>query len=363
MLRCLIQKRSLIKIMARKKFSPEEARKRARQKMQNSMAMLEQGVLALVESERWQQYLRVQSRFHGYSFFNTMLILLQNPDATRVAGFTTWKKLGRYVRAGEKGIAILVPYIGRVKNNDRTWADKSDIALDKDGHDTNRWSDETKAVRYFGVGYVYDEAQTEGQALPEVCNLLNGSDELALNARVDQVITKHGYEVTVVLRSTVGGANGLCDYRARRISVASDLSPLHSIKTRLHELAHSMMHSEDEYWVHGNKSVIELEAESVAFVVLSHFGIDSSDFSFGYLATWQEGDKSKIIDTLRTSGKRIQSTAEEIINQIESLLGSRPNEIDGPVMIELPTMALEKPEFQPITLPQIPDFEQTNISR
>ena len=316
----------------KKKYSIEEAREKRREKIKQSMTLLEEGVVSLLESDRWEQYLKVQAKFHGYSFSNTMLILLQKPDATRVAGYNAWKKVGRQVRSGEKGIAILVPFVSKKKVEN----DAPVIMLDDGNEPSDVEEIEASTIR-FGVGYVFDVSQTDGQQLPEVCNLLIGGDELSLGEYVDQIITARGYEVSVVKRLFLGGANGLCDYKGKQISLADDLSPLHRLKTRVHELAHSIMHSEEEYRAHSDKSIVELEAESVAFVVLSHFGLDSSDYSFGYLASWQDGEKEKVVEALRASGKRIQNAADEIIVQIETLMGDASK---GMQMVELPVAAL-----------------------
>jgi hypothetical protein len=339
--------------MTKKKYSPEQLRKmkeksreRAREKMQKSMAMLEEGVVALADSDRWQQYLKFQSKFHRYSFLNTLLILFQKPGATCVAGYTKWNELGRYVKAGEKGIAIMVPY-GRKKkseSDEKQAAELDGIGLD-DGSQNPDHQSAGQATVFFGTGYVYDVSQTEGREIPEVLTLLTGEDKLALNELVDQVITARGYQVKVVDREAAYGANGVCQWKEKVILIADDLSPLHRVKTRVHELAHSMMHTEEEYRLHTEKSVLELEAESVAYVVLNHFGMDASDYSFGYLATWQGGDKERVISAFKASGKRIQEAAEEIINGIENLLGNdTTNAEDGEaVWIELPAaMALDE---------------------
>src|SRR5271157_119878 len=318
------------RLMTKKKYSPEQLRKmkeehreKAREKMQKAAAMLEEGVLALVGSDQWRQYLKFQSKFHSYSFLNTLMILLQKPGATQVAGYTKWRELGRYVKAGENGIAILVPY----KRNKKSEGDQKQTAVElgviglDDGSQKSGNQSARKETVFFGTGYVFDVSQTEGEEIPEVLTLLTGEDKLALNGLVDQVIMARGYQVKVVSREDAHGANGLCQWKEPMILIADDLSPLHMVKTRVHELAHSMMHNEEEYRLHTDNSVLELEAESVAFIVLNHFGMDSSDYSFGYLATWQDGDKEKIVGALKASGKRIQETAEEIINGIENLLG------------------------------------------
>ncbi len=337
-----------------KKYSPEQLRKmkeksreRAQEKMQKSMAMLEEGVVALADSDRWQQYLKFQSKFHTYSFQNTLLILFQKPGATCVAGYAKWNELGRHVKAGEKGIAIMVPY-GRKKKSEsdekRAAVELDGIGLDDESQKPDRQSAGQGTV-FFGTGYVYDVSQTEGREIPEVLTLLTGEDKLALNELVDRVIRARGFQVRVVDREAAYGANGVCQWKEKMILIAEDLSPLHRVKPRVHELAHSMMHTEDEYRIHTDESVLELEAESVSFIVLNHFGMDTSDYSFGYLATWQGGDKEKVISAFKTSGKRIQEAAEEIINAIENLLGNdTANAEDGEaVAIDLPAaMALDE---------------------
>ena len=263
-----------------------------------------------------------------------------------MAGYTKWNELGRYVKAGEKGIAIMVPY-GRKKKSESD--EKQAVELDEIGLDNGSQNPDHQSAGqgtvFFGTGYVYDVSQTEGREIPEVLTLLKGEDKLALNELVDQVIRARGFQVRVVDREAAYGANGVCQWKEKMILIAEDLSPLHRVKTRVHELAHSMMHTEEEYRIHTDKLVLELEAESTAFIVLNDFGMDESDYSFGYLATWQGGDKERIISAFKASGKRIQEAAEEMINAIENILGNdTANAEEGEaVWIELPAaMALDK---------------------
>ena len=240
-----------------------------------------------------------------------------------MAGYAKWNELGRHVKAGEKGIAIMVPYRRKKKSggDEMRAAELDGISLD-DGSQKPDHQSAGQGTVFFGTGYVYDVSQTEGREIPEVLTLLNGEDKLALNGLVDQVISVRGYQVRVVDREAAYGANGVCEWKEKMILIADDLSPLHRVKTRVHELAHSMMHTQEEYRLHTDELVLELEAELVAFIVLNYFGMDASDYSFGYLATWQGGDKERVITAFKTSGKRIQEAAAEIINGIENLLGN-----------------------------------------
>jgi Zn-dependent peptidase ImmA (M78 family) len=310
--------------MSKKQVSTDEDRVSSHEKRDQTLETLKKGVESLVESGAWIRYLKMQSRFHSYSFHNTLLILLQSPSATRIAGYKTWLSLGRQVRKGERGIAILVPHIRRGRAevgqvDDTSIANSVLIDENKNGYAN------TLPRISFGLGHVFDISQTDGEPLQELCLPLTGDDR-ALCRHLDEIIIRRGIAVSEVSREQIAGANGTCHYGnnglPKAIYVADDLPPLHKAKTRVHELAHALMHGEQEYRAHNPQSLIETEAESVAYVVLQHFGFDSADFSFGYLLIFNGGIAEEVARTLKASGSRIQATAEGIIDEIEKVVGS-----------------------------------------
>jgi len=257
----------------------------AQQKRQDALDKLTQGIKQLLDSGDWQKYLRTQSRFHRYSFNNCVLINMQRPNASQVAGFSTWKQMGRHVKKGEKGISILAPLVRSVE------------AQSDDGS--------TAAIRTlsgFRTVSVFDIDQTEGEELPEVCQRLQGDDQGLFNL-LQAFATDKGIPVTI----TAIAANGICRYlqgRPVEIAINANLTPLHRAKTLAHELAHALLHNPREYGEH--RGDMELEAESTAYVVLNHFCFDSASYSLGYVAHWQKAageDLEGTLEQLRTSAQ------------------------------------------------------------
>ena len=260
----------------------------------NILERLAVGITQLTSSERWQDWLTMQSRFHSYSFNNTLLILGQKPKATRVAGFNAWRKVDRFVRKGEKGIWILAPMVY-----------KSDAA-----DDTCTGDEPTKVVRGFKAVPVFDVSQTDGADLPEVCNRLDGEDEAGLFERLRTVAASIGFSVEDA--DDLGGANGICTHDELRIQVLAGNSPVQRVKTLAHELGHAILHAPGEGRP-DSRAVLELEAESVAFVICAAAGITSDDYSFGYVATWSGGG-DEALAVIKASGARIQRAADQILN-------------------------------------------------
>lgn len=264
------------------------------ERTQEALEKLEAGIAALTTSDRWQAYLRAQSCFHGYSFNNCLLIGMQYPKATQVAGFHAWKRLGRSVQKGQKAIKILAPIkFCRQEEDPET------------GEMVERFG-----VRGFRAVLVFDVSQTEGKQLATApVSRLYGEDQ-GLFERLRVVSDRGGWQVTV---EPLGGPNGFCCFRSHQIRIEQSLSPLHQAKSLAHEIAHSLMHDPDEYADH--RGDMELEAESTAFVVLDHFGLSSGDFSFGYVAHWQ-GQEDAVVK-LRSLGGRVQKTAKQLIETLE----------------------------------------------
>ena len=263
---------------------------------------LADGIDALTQSEEWRRYLAAQARFHRYSFGNTLLIMRQCPAATQVASYKRWQEMGRQVRKGESAIWIWAPCTRKV-------TETSETSEDGDG-EARRMLSGFRPVPVFDIG------QTDGEDLPEVCHLLGGEDEDGMFGRLAAVAEGMGWTV----RRAPGvdghpGANGLCEHGARVITVASARSPLQQVKSLAHEMAHALLHGPRVDYP-AARGLCELEAESVAYIVAASLGLDTSAYSFGYVAGWQNGDAGKAREAIKASGARIQRAAGEILGAL-----------------------------------------------
>ena len=279
---------------------------------------LEQGIAELFESERYKEYLRVMSKFHNYSFNNTLLIAMQKPDASLVAGFSSWKNnFGRNVMKGEKGIKIIAPSPFTVKQEvEKTDPQTGKPVIGKDGKPVTE-EKEIKVPAYKVVS-VFDVSQTEGRELPDIAvDELTGDVDRFKDffAALEQVSP-----VPVGFEKIEGGAHGYYHLEEKRIAIDEGMSDLQTLKTAIHEIAHAKLHDIDlnapkeEQKPRVDRRTREVEAESVAYTVCQHYGLDTSDYSFGYVAGWSSG---KELAELRGSLETIRSTAAEMINAID----------------------------------------------
>jgi len=253
---------------------------------------LTDGIAQLTSSDKWTAWLRVQARFHSYSFNNTILILCQRSTASRVAGFHTWRRLGRVVRRGENALWILAPVTRRT-------ASASDDEPEQS----------TRLVAAFRPVPVFDISQTDGEPLPEICTRLSGDDPRGAYDRLVQVASDIGF--TAEDHVFEDETNGDCSHQSRRIRVSTRLEPAHRAKTLCHELAHLLLHSEPM-----DRALAELEAESVAFIVADGLDIQSDAWSFGYVASWSGGGEEAIA-AIKAAGTRIQRTAGRILSALQ----------------------------------------------
>ena len=276
----------------RKQYTPKQLAKfqaERKQKLSQAHDRLVSAVEQIVTGEDWLNWLKVSARFHSYSFNNVLLIATQRPDATRVAGFTTWQSLGRQVRKGEKGIQILAPSTFK----------KTEV--DDDGNEH-----EYTALRGFRIVSVFDISQTDGDPLPEPpkAELLQGDGMEVVWSKLAEMVTAAGYALE---RGHCGGANGFTDPLRRIVRVRDDVSGAQALKTLIHEVAHiAMKHTEGT--AYSCRGYCEVEAESVAFLVCDAIGIESDSYSFGYVAGWSGGSA----DTVRESGAAVVKMAHEI---------------------------------------------------
>ncbi len=250
------------------------------------------GISQLTSSTAWQQWLVVQSRFHQYSFGNTLLILSQTEGrATRVAGFHAWRKLGRNVRKGERAIWIFAPMTRRVQSDDT--------------------DEKTVVLSGFKVVPVFDIAQTDGEPLPEIATRLQGDDPSGSYSRLRQLAHSLGYGVEEdYLPDEV---NGDCNFTKRTIRVEVRNDERQQVKTLAHELGHALLHE----GFGGGRDLAELEAESVAYIVCAKLGINSDDYTFGYVAAWSGGG-GEAISAIKSAGGRIQQAADTILARLEA---------------------------------------------
>lgn len=260
---------------------------------------LTEGIARLTDSEEWVRYLDTQRRFPSYSFNNTILIYLQRPDATLVAGFHAWKRLGRSVKKGERGIRIIAPVSRRRQTG-------SDTTVTSDPDDNNS-TDGTREVVAFRPVAVFDRTQTEGLDIAEApCHLLDGSDVGNAFSQLQRVAEALEFDVEIAA-DLPGQRNGDCSHLAHRIRVHADRSPRQQVKSLAHEIGHAILHGDGLV----ARPIAELEAESVAYLVCDGLGLDSGSYTFGYIASWAEGGPEAIA-AIRASGERIRSAASRI---------------------------------------------------
>lgn len=284
-------------------------------KVKEITAKIEQGIKDLFESDRYKQYLKVMSKFYRYSYNNAILIMLQKPDATHVAGFNTWKNtFKRNVNRGEKGIQILAPSPIKYKVE----RDKLDPVTKKPMLDTkgNKVVEEVELLKpYFKTVYVFDISQTSGEPLTDLNKELIGEvDQYKIFLESLKSISPFPVE----FKDISSGSKGYCDPINKQIVVKKGMSEIHTIKTLVHEITHADLHAKDFDNLNlddkKDQRTREVEAESVAYTVCSHFGIDTSEYSFAYLAGWSS---SKELQEIKSSLDTIQKQASTLINQIE----------------------------------------------
>ena len=294
--------------------------KTEKQKVQEITEKLEQGIKELFESEKYKTYLNTMSKFHNYSFNNTMLIAMQKPDATLVAGFKAWQKnFDRHVKKGEKGIRILAPAPYKIKEEqEKLNPVTGEIMLDKNGMPITE-EVEIK-IPAFRVVPVFDVSQTDGKELPDIgVNELSGSVEDYEDFM--QALTEVS-PVPIIYEDIEGEAKGYFHTTDHRIAIQEGMSQSQTIKTAIHEVAHAKLHDRErnqdiDAVLDKDRNTKEVEAESVAYTVCQHFGIDTSDYSFGYIARWSSDRDMK---ELKSSLDTIRKTASELITGIEDRL-------------------------------------------
>ena len=290
------------------------------EKLKEITDRLEQGITELFDSERYKEYLRVMSKFHNYSFNNTLLIAMQKPDASLIAGFSAWKNnFGRNVMKGQKGIKILAPSPFKIKKEmEKIDPQTQKAIIGKDGKPVTEEKEIT--IPAFKVVSVFDVSQTEGKELPNIAvDTLTGNVELYEDFFK---ALKETSPVPIAFEKIEGGAHGYYHLEDKRIAIDEGMSELQTIKTAIHEIAHAKLHDIDltspmDGQNRVDRRTREVEAESVAYTVCQHYGLDTSDYSFGYVAGWSSGRE---LAELKSSLETIRSAAAEIINSIDGKL-------------------------------------------
>lgn len=313
-----------------------EAPQSARDKVKEITDRLEAGLKALFEGENFKNYLNTMSKFHNYSFNNTMLIALQKPEATYVAGFNSWKRnFERSVNKGEKGIKIFAPAPYKLKKEqEKLDPDTDKPILDKDGNPVMEEVEVT--IPAFKVVSVFDVSQTNGKELPTL-----GVDELKGDVENFEKffgVLKDVSPVPIKFAEIDGTAKGFYHQENKDITIKQDMPEVQTIKTAIHEIAHAKLHDRDLKKADidspkKDRNTEEVEAESIAYTVCQHFGIDTSDYSFAYVASWGSG---KDTPELKSSLETIRSTASELITQIEDKLRELEKERVADKEIEVP---------------------------
>lgn len=284
-------------------------------KVKEITARLEQGIQAIFDSDRYKEFLTAMSKFHDYSLNNTILIAMQGGNL--VKGYSQWQKeFDRHVKSGEKGIKIFAPAPYKVKKLvDKIDPDTRKPILDSEGKTVKEEKEVT--VPAFKVVTVFDISQTEGKEFPDL-------SVKPLLADVEQyedffAALEKASPVPIAFEQITNGANGYFSLTDKRIAIKEGVSELQAVKTAIHEIAHAKLHDVDlnaplEEQNRIDRRSREVQAESVAYTVCQHFGLDTSDYSFGYVAGWSSG---KEMTELKASLETIQETAKELITEIE----------------------------------------------
>jgi len=260
---------------------------------QKAIDALQAGVRRLADSNEWQNFLSFNASFHSYSVGNRLLVWSQRPGATQVASYKSWKSRGRCVRKGEKGIAIICPIIITDKRT------------------------EEKVLVGFKIGHVFDVAQTEGESIAKIVTLVDGQEAAAAAGfeALMRFADSEGVKVSTFKKTKVGfeRVNGYLEFGTAHIYLREDLPAAQRTKTLAHELAHwALEHGRVEHDV--SRSIEEVEAESCAYVICNELGIDSGSYSFGYIASWANGDAGKISNV----AERVIGAVDKVMKHVRS---------------------------------------------
>lgn len=303
-------------------FDPKAAAEARKAELEEITGKLEKGVKDIFTTEGYKNYLNFCAKLPRYSVNNQILIMMQRPDATMCQSYTGWKEANRFVKKGEKGIRILAPAPYKMEREQDKMDASGKPVLDRDGEPVKEKVEIT--VNAFKPVSTFDVSQTEGEPIPQI-----GATELASSvdgyaSLMDAI--KQVVPVPISFEQIDSGAKGYFHLEENRIVVQEGMSEAQTVKTLLHEASHQALHSREAMEHSGDKKSRgqkEVEAESVAYVVCQHFGIDTSDYSFPYVATWSEG---KEVPELKASLDVIRRTAADLIVKIEDKVMGKEKE-------------------------------------
>ena len=310
----------------KKDFDPKAAAEERKAEMEQMTSKLENGVKDIFASGNFKKYLDFCAKLPRYSINNQILIMLQKPEATMCQSYTGWKDMNRFVRKGEKGIRIFAPAPYKMQKEQEKTDVSGKVVVDKDGEPVKEKVEIT--VNAFKPVSTFDVSQTEGDPVPtvgvnELTAAVEGYESL-LNA------LKEVIPVPVSFEQIDSGAKGFYHLEENRIVVQEGMSEAQTVKTLVHEASHQALHSKEAREASGetkSKNQQETEAESIAYVVCQHYGIDTSEYSFPYVATWSA---DKEVPELKASLETIRSTASWMITKIDEKMQemNKENELD-----------------------------------
>lgn len=309
----------------KKEYTPEETKEynaRKQAEIDDMIKRIDEGVKAVFQSDKYKEYLKFASKFTDYSARNTMLINMQKPEATLVAAYGKWKQLGRQVQKGETGISILAPVsykTNQVLETERPAVDEFGNQLyNADGTEKMETVENPVTGLAFKKVYVFDVSQTEGKELPDPVTELTGDIDSARKEAVFAALKKVT-GIDIEFKDIKGGAKGYYSSTNNQIVIKSGMSDAQTLKTAFHEAAHNLLHDPKKNIVTAKapRNEKEVQAESVAFMVAEKFGIDTSEYSFPYIASWSDG---KQLEQLKNTLQEIQAAAKKISAEIESEL-------------------------------------------
>ncbi len=295
-------------------------------KVSDAVKSIQEGVRKVFTSDKYMDFLKFMAQFHHYSYRNTILIYSQKPDATYVAGFKAWKNMGYSVLKGEKGIGIFAPMLVKEKH-ERVRKDEFDsIVLDDNGKPEIEKA-EIKRL-HFRLVNVFDISQTNAEP-PSLVSELKGEDAKAdcLMEAIKEISDFRvcfANETTDEFLAVKKGAKGYCNCYMRQIVVRDDMSGIQTAKTLLHEYAHSCFHAEisDREDNISQRQLREIEAESTAYILASYFGIDTSEYSMPYIASWSQ-EKTEVLENVLNN---IQEKAHGLIDALEPVYNQKIQE-------------------------------------
>lgn len=311
-----------------KKMSKEEEDKKRQETIDKAIETMNKGIYEYLDSDRFKTLLDTMSKFHDYSMNNTLLILGQNPHATHLAGYNKWQQdFNRQVKRGEKGLMIWMPVEIKVKEKQYVLDEKGNRILGDDG----KFKKEEVVVKKhtFKIGYTFDVSQTEQIEGKEVVEL-SPVKELEGDVKDYQALTKALMEISpvpITIEAFDGTAKGCYNPLTNEIKIQPEMSEVQTIKTMIHEIAHSIVHSNENLDqlkqkenIEFSKSEREVQAESIAYIVSSHLGIDTSDYSFPYVATWGLSTEPSDLENVKQNLKCIKSTSFDLTSKIDTYM-------------------------------------------